>query len=95
MFTNLKHGGNLIAPRRGLSLRRHVEPEPSLHYRQVEAQFARAGFNVDRSGPNSHGEYLVSTWKAGKVGPAGTGTTIELAINDAWTQYVGDRRAYD
>ena len=74
---------------------RHVEPETSLHYRQVEAQFEMGGFSVDRSGPNHHGEYLVSWWNAGKVGPAGTGTTVELAITDAWTLYIRDRRSYD
>ena len=54
-----------------------------------------AGFTVDRSGPNNHREYLVSTWKADKVGPTGTGPTLDLAINEAWTVYVRDRRSYD
>ena len=71
-----------------------MEPKKSLLYRQIEAQFVMAGFSVDRSGPNDKGEYVVSTWKPDKVGPTGTGTSVELAITDAWTACTKHRRAY-
>ena len=55
-------------------------------------QFTSDGFTVDCSGPNDHGDYLVSTWKPNSVGPTGVGLTPELAISHAWIRYVTERR---
>ena len=71
------------------------ESQSSLSYLQVESRLRMSGFAVDLSGPNDRGEYIVTTWKASKLGPTGVGTTPELAINAAWTTYTGNSRSYD
>ena len=88
-------GSARLAPRRGVVLSRNAGSGESQRYQEVKRQFTLAGFTVEQSGPNDHGDYLVSTRKLDRVGPSGIGLTPELAISNAWIRYDIDRRTYD